>query len=138
MDQKGSRLEVKKLYNVGESDTNPRWSEYDKAVDENIQVKKKQENFAVVDYVARKTGDSQVRYESTYIQINSPQLKEILQKLFEYYPGVYLDVAEPGFAAPFHPFFHQWDGLLQLENEEKDPMAAKTISLLIETLTPSI
>lgn len=136
-ESKGSKLELKKLYNISNSFTEPRWSEYSKANDENMQIKKKQETFAVVDYV-EPVYYSSLEHKSTYIQINNLQLQKVLEKLFKDYPRIYLDVAEPGFKAPFHPFFHRWDDLHQLENEEKDTDVGKAIALLIQALKPSI
>ncbi|KAJ9656880.1 hypothetical protein H2198_004633 [Neophaeococcomyces mojaviensis] len=68
------------------------------------------------------------------IVVHSPLLKKVLQKLFQGYPDLVIDLDELVFDAPFSPFFHRWEKFEQLRNETKDETTKSHLGLLYDAL----
>ena len=70
------------------------------------------------------------------IVIQSPLIKEALQKVLEGYPGVMPELDDLSFDAPFEPLFHRWDELTQAARDETSTETRKHLKILCETLEP--
>lgn len=67
---------------------------------------------------------------SDSILINSPELKTVLDKVFEGYPGVTCVLQRLVFDAPFAPFVHRWPEFSEAVKKERDPVAKEHLDLL--------
>lgn len=68
------------------------------------------------------------------IVIHSPLLKKVLQKLFDGYPDLIVDVDELVFDTPFAPFFHRWQKFEEMTQNETDETTKTHMTLLYDTL----
>lgn len=72
------------------------------------------------------------------IEIQSPELNGRLSAVLEDYPSVDTGAPVVGFNAPFIPFLHRWDRLLQAEATETNDGLKKLLSALKNTLEPEL
>ncbi|KXJ93320.1 P-loop containing nucleoside triphosphate hydrolase protein [Microdochium bolleyi] len=83
----------------------------------------------------KKSYDSRKKLEIDSIVIQSPLLKEALQKVLKAYPGVTTTLARLTFAAPFRPFVHRWPQFTEaLADEEHDEATKEHLKLLHDVL----
>ncbi|KAI9733878.1 MAG: hypothetical protein M1834_002533 [Cirrosporium novae-zelandiae] len=68
------------------------------------------------------------------IVVQSPLLKNFLQRMINDYPGVTLGSNGVTFSKPFTPFFHNWDNLEKASDNHDDSKTREHIKLLFQTL----
>ncbi|KAF1985167.1 P-loop containing nucleoside triphosphate hydrolase protein [Aulographum hederae CBS 113979] len=81
-------------------------------------------------------GRRKLRAESILIQ--SDKLKAVLGKVLKDYPGVTTSLARLEFQAPFKPFVHRWDRLVDAVENEADPETLEHVELLYQVLEQEI
>ncbi|EOD43698.1 ATPase AAA+ type core [Neofusicoccum parvum] len=73
-------------------------------------------------------GRRKLRVASMVIQ--STLLKKVLGKVFDKYPGVTASLERLEFSAPFKPFVHRWERLIEARANETDPETKEHLELL--------
>ncbi|KAF2167876.1 hypothetical protein M409DRAFT_22024 [Zasmidium cellare ATCC 36951] len=79
-----------------------------------------------------KTNDFKLYLSS--ISIQSPSLKQLIRDVLGNYPGENLDAEDLSFDSPFHPFFHQWAGLLAAKDAVEKGREREEVEALMEIL----
>lgn len=82
----------------------------------------------------KKSFDSRKKLEIDSIVIQSPQLKQVLKRVLEGYPGVTATLDRLVFAAPFDPFVHRWESLTKAVDNTTDELTKSHLILLVDTL----
>ncbi|TGO63714.1 hypothetical protein BCON_0011g00560 [Botryotinia convoluta] len=82
----------------------------------------------------RKSFNSRKKMEVGSIIIQSPLLKQVLNKVMKDYPGVTTSLRRLEFESPFNPFVHRWIQLLQAIDSENDEDTKAHTVLLQKTL----
>ncbi|TGO13469.1 hypothetical protein BTUL_0069g00360 [Botrytis tulipae] len=82
----------------------------------------------------RKSFDSRKKMEMDSIIIQSPLLKQVLNKVMKGYPGVTTILRRLEFKSPFNPFVHRWIQLLQAIDSENDEDTKAHLVLLQKIL----
>lgn len=134
----GSLPEVKALYSTSNPECKcaPRWSEHAEAAEEDRVLKKIGATSAIIQRFKRST---EGQWQTSAIEVQSPRLKHVLEDVLKDYPDVVVRPNESTkFNAPFKPFFHRWNQLLQCHEHEEDERVKLEVSLLIETLKPTL
>jgi len=72
------------------------------------------------------------------IKIYSARLRDVLDKVFKDYPMSYYEGYDVVLEPPYAPFHHQWQKLLDAEQDERDPTTKSHITLLREALEEDI
>lgn len=72
------------------------------------------------------------------IVIHSPLIKKVLQKVFEDYPDLVIDLEELVFDAPFAPFFHRWEQFEKFTKDETDEKTKSHLTLLYDALAAEL
>ena len=126
----GSITEIKSLYQ-GPVDYQGRAQWIDRYPDD---VEEAAENEETAKYVLvvrkKKCFDGRRKFDLDSILINSPELKTILGKVFDGYPGVTCELKRLVFEAPFAPFVHRWQEFSEAMKKERDPVAKEHLDLL--------
>ncbi|KAF7933321.1 hypothetical protein BELL_0129g00190 [Botrytis elliptica] len=86
----------------------------------------------------RKSFDSRKKMEMDSIIIQSPLLKQVLNKVMKDYPGVTTSLQRLEFKSPFNPFVHRWIQLLQAIENENDEDTKAHLVLLQKILEPEL
>ncbi|KAI0538963.1 P-loop containing nucleoside triphosphate hydrolase protein [Xylaria digitata] len=76
-----------------------------------------------------------VAWVTTFIEVHSPQLKAILDEVFNEYPSWYLNGSPYAVATPFKPYVHRWD---RIQNAISQNGNMKELRLLRRELRPRI
>lgn len=86
-----------------------------------------------------KSEDSRKKFKMHSIVVQSPHIKKALATVFEGYPGISCDLTRLTFDAPFEPFVHRWQQLLDYMNQEHDdPVMGEHLRLLHSILTAEL
>lgn len=82
----------------------------------------------------RKCFDGRKKLELDSLVVQSPLLKEVLGVVLKDYPGVTTGLDRLTFSAPFQPFVHRWERLVQAKEEATDVQTKRHVDLLHDTL----
>jgi hypothetical protein len=66
----------------------------------------------------QKSSDSRKKYDIHSLIVQSPHLKKALGVVLKDYPGITTSLDRLVFRAPFHPFVHRWNRLIDLMEED--------------------
>jgi hypothetical protein len=108
---------VKKLYGVPSERGGTTW--LDECPDYIRKPVYSPEHAIIVRYKEARQASTRKALNLCSIDIQSPALKDAIREVFQRYPGESVDLEEPSFDAPFHPFFHQWPTLLAAHEASK-------------------
>jgi hypothetical protein len=78
----------------------------------------------------KKCFDGRKKFDIDSIIVHSPDLKRVLGKVFDDYPGVTCELNRLVFEAPFQPFVHRWTEFLEAMKKERDAKAKEHLDLL--------
>ncbi|KAI9647718.1 hypothetical protein NHQ30_004104 [Ciborinia camelliae] len=82
----------------------------------------------------KESSNSLKKLEIDSIIIQSPLLRQVLEKVLKDYPGVTPNLKRLTFKAPFNPFVHRWAQLMQATESEKDEQTKAHLVILHKTL----
>jgi hypothetical protein len=135
----GSKCGIKSLYNHS-TDTRPRhakWCEFKDLISEEQRLKELGQSYAIVHRFSRyEIGEGEYAWKTHSIEIQSPRLKAVLDKIFHDYPDWNPDGSPYTFSSPFKPFVHRWDKILESFKQEQDKSTKVEIQLLRRELEP--
>jgi len=107
---------IRALYNHS-TDRNPRnakWSEFQDLILEEKHLKERGMAYPIIQRFSKaETPEGEVSWATHSIEIQSPRLKAIFDKVFTGYPEWYPDAAPYTFFPPFKPLVHRWEVILQ-------------------------
>lgn len=130
----GMRCDIKNLYQ-GEEDRCGRSTWVDKYPED---LEEAAENAETARYALlvrnKKSFDSRKKLEIDSIVIQSPLLKVVLGSVLKDYPGVTTQLERLTFDAPFKPFVHRWERLVDKKAAEDDAETKEHLDLLFKTL----
>ncbi|KAK7192864.1 hypothetical protein DPSP01_013159 [Paraphaeosphaeria sporulosa] len=132
----GSLSTTTTLYQ-GPQDSNRKWTWLDK---EPADVAEAAENAQTAQHALitrlQKAQDSRKKYEIHSLIVQSPWLKDVLEKhVLDGYPGVCCSLKRLEFEAPFEPFVHRWAKLCTFrERTDLDDITRQHIELLYDVL----
>jgi hypothetical protein len=72
------------------------------------------------------------------ITVQSPLIKEVLDRTFDGYDGLNMRLKHQNFKAPFHPFYYRWHRFEKLCKMEKDQQVKAHLDLLYDILSDEI
>ncbi|EKG19303.1 ATPase AAA+ type core [Macrophomina phaseolina MS6] len=78
--------------------------------------------------------DGRRKLQIVSMVIQSPLLKKVLGSVFDKYPGVTTNLERLEFHAPFKPFVHRWEKLIEARANETDPETKEHLELLWSVL----
>lgn len=82
----------------------------------------------------KKSFDSRKKSEIDSIVVQSPLLKAVLETVLEAYPGITTGLDRLTFSAPFQPFVHRWERLVEAKVATNDAETKEHVELLFNTL----
>jgi hypothetical protein len=131
----GSLASSRSVYQ-GPTDSNDEWTWLDK---EPTDVPEAAENEDTAQHAIitrlKKARDSRKKFELHSIVIQSVQLKKALAEILQNYPGVHCDLRRLEFEAPFAPFLHRWQQLLEFRaRKDLDKVTAEHVELLYDIM----
>lgn len=130
----GMRCDIKDLYQ-GEEDRRGRFTWVDKYPEDWEEAAENAETACYALLVRnKKSFDSRKKSEIDSIVIQSPLLKVVLERVLENYPGVTTGLDRLTFQAPFQPFVHRWERLVEAKEACNDVEAKEHVELLFKTL----
>jgi hypothetical protein len=126
----GSISDVKDLYQ-GPEDAQGRAQWLDKYPEdaEEAAENEETEKYALIAR-KRKCFDGRKKFDIDSIIIQSPDLKKILGKVFNNYPGLTCELDRLIFSAPFEPFVHRWTEFTNAVNAEPAGKAKEHLEIL--------
>ena len=132
---------IRNLYNHS-VDRNPRfakWSEFQDLILEEKHLKERGLAYPLIQRFSKAVApDGEVSWGTHSIEIQSPRLKAIFDKVFVGYPEWYPDAAPYTFFPPFKPLVHRWDVILEAFNAVEDEGTKEEIALALQALVPLI
>ncbi|KAF1946648.1 P-loop containing nucleoside triphosphate hydrolase protein [Clathrospora elynae] len=131
----GSLVSFKSLYQ-SPRDSNSKWTWLDKEPQDVADAAENEETaqHALITRL-QNANDSRKKYEIHSIIIQSPWLKDALTEILHAYPGVHCGLKRLEFEAPFSPFVHRWQQLLEYRlRKDLNATTAKHIELLYNVL----
>jgi hypothetical protein len=130
----GMRAEIQQLYRP--SDRLP-WSEFviDKTVAD-VKANSYGQECALIVQREPHPITSQVSLHS--ITVQSPLIRNVLERTFEGFEGLNTQLKQLTFKAPFHPFYYRWHIFEKLRNLEQDEETKEHIDLLYSILSQEI
>ncbi|KAK4207818.1 member of AAA-ATPase family [Rhypophila decipiens] len=143
-DSQPSRISgIRNLYNHS-VDRNPqfaKWSEFQDLILEEKHLKQRGLAYPLIQRFSKNVSEDgeQVSWSTHSIEIQSPHLKAIFDKVFVGYPGWYPDAAPYTFVPPFKPLVHRWDIILEAfkaAEEGGDESVKDDIALTRQILDP--
>jgi hypothetical protein len=99
------------------------------------RAKEDREAYAIVH---RKTPHAGDRWETHSIDINSPNIKSSVNRIFSNYPSFDLHCPDMSFSPAFTPFVHRWKELIQTVETETDLATKEHMALFVKVLEPEI
>lgn len=126
----GSISDIKDLYQ-GPEDNSGRAQWLDK-YPEDAEEAAENEETAKYALIARKKKcyDGRKKFEVDSIIVQTPDLKRILGKVFQKYPGVTCELDRLVFSAPFRPFVHRWTEFTDALKAETAGQAKEHLEIL--------
>ncbi|KAJ5778082.1 hypothetical protein N7520_001328 [Penicillium odoratum] len=126
----GSICDIHKLYQTKPDESgNTSWT---KDYPESLVAPAEDEESAQYALIVRnaKCYDGRKSLSVHSVIVQSEPLKKFLGKVLENYPGVTTTLERLEFHTPFKPLVHRWEQLVQLREEEQDPMTKTHVDLL--------
>lgn len=130
----GMRCDIKNLYQ-GEEDRRGRFTWVDKYPEDWEEAAENAETARFALLVRnKKSFDSRKKSEIDSIVVQSPLLKAVLETVLEGYPGITTGLDRLTFSAPFQPFVHRWERLVEAKDATDDVETKEHVDLLFSTL----
>ncbi|KAK3984505.1 member of AAA-ATPase family [Cladorrhinum sp. PSN332] len=130
---------IRNLYNHS-VDRNPqtaKWSEFQDLILEEKHLKERGLAYPLIQRFSKNVSeDGEVSWSTHSIEIQSPRLKAIFDKVFVGYPEWYPDAAPYTFFPPFKPLVHRWEIILEAFNAVEDELTKDDIALTRQILEP--
>ncbi|KAK0716388.1 hypothetical protein B0H67DRAFT_646018 [Lasiosphaeris hirsuta] len=111
---------IRALYNhsVDRNPRNAKWSEFQDLILEEKHLKERGMAYPIIQRFSKaETPEGEVSWATHSIEIQSPRLKAIFDKVFTGYPEWYPDAAPYTFFPPFKPLVHRWEVILKAFTE---------------------
>lgn len=132
--QSGMRCDIKNLYQ-GEEDRRGRFTWVDKYPEDWEEAAENAETARYALLVRnKKSFDSRKKQEIDSIVVQSPLLKAVLETVLHGYPGITTGLDRLTFDAPFQPFVHRWERLVEAKEATSDVETKEHVELLFNTL----
>ncbi|KAK4495696.1 hypothetical protein PRZ48_012964 [Zasmidium cellare] len=125
---------VKPLYGIPNDRGGTTWQD---ECPDYLQEISKQDGYAIITrYQGKRSEDRRNDFKLylSSISIQSPSLKQLIRDVLGNYPGENIDAEDLSFDTPFHPFFHQWAGLLSAAQGVQEGREREEVEALIEIL----
>ncbi|KAH6692073.1 ATPase [Leptodontidium sp. MPI-SDFR-AT-0119] len=134
----GSISNIKDLYQ-GPEDSQGRAQWLDKYPEDAEEAAENEETEKYA-FIARKKKcySGRKKFDIDSIIVNSPKVKEVLDKVFAKYPGVTCTLDRLVFDAPFEPFVHRWSEFKDAVESERDALTRTHLSLLHKLLSEEL
>ncbi|KAH7388922.1 ATPase [Cadophora sp. MPI-SDFR-AT-0126] len=134
----GSISNIKDLYQ-GPEDSQGRAQWLDKYPEDAEEAAENEETEKYA-FIARKTKcfTGRKKFDIDSIIVNSPKVKNVLDKVFDKYPGITCTLDRLVFDAPFEPFVHRWSEFKEAVEEERDPLTRTHLDLLHKLLSQEL
>jgi len=130
----GMRCDIKNLYQ-GEEDRRGRYTWVDKYPEDWEEAAENAETARYALLVRnKKSFDSRKKQEIDSIVVQSPLLKAVLETVLHGYPGITTGLDRLTFDAPFQPFVHRWERLVEAKEATSDVETKEHVELLFNTL----
>ncbi|KAJ8126187.1 hypothetical protein O1611_g7452 [Lasiodiplodia mahajangana] len=119
----GPSYSVKNLYNHASSRGSEafQWSEFEDVAAEERRVKDLTKAFAIIHKFSPTEKDGVKTWVTHSIEVQSPKLKQALDRIFADYTSWYSDTSPYVAYPPFKPYVHRWDRIL----ESTEPIEGK-------------
>ncbi|KAI1300822.1 P-loop containing nucleoside triphosphate hydrolase protein [Xylaria venustula] len=114
-----------------------KWSEFPNLSKEEKRIKEMSKAFVVIHRRSKIEKDGNEAWITHSIEAQSPQLRILLNAVFDEYPQWYPDATPYAVSPPFKPFVHRWDRILELRKQQ-DSEAIKQLELLCNELEQPI
>ena len=126
----GSISDIKDLYQ-GPEDAQGRAQWLDKYPEDAEEAAENEETEKYALIARKKTCfDGRKKFDIDSIIVQSPELKKILGKVFDQYPGVTCELDRLIFSAPFEPFVHRWTEFTNAVKKQRAGNAKEHLEIL--------
>lgn len=130
----GMKCDIKNLYQ-GEEDRRGRFTWVDKYPEDWEEAAENTETGRYALLVRnKKSFDSRKKSEIDSIVVQSPLLKAVLETVLSGYPSITTGLDRLTFQAPFQPFVHRWERLVEAKEATNDVETKEHVELLFQTL----